>query len=594
MRFLLASPLSAPQRICWRAVYGLVVFSIACSCNSRMQHADTILSNGKIVTVDGKFAIAQALAIKNGRILAVGDDQSVLDLKGDSTVVIDLEGRTVIPGLNEGHAHPIAASQSELSEPIPDVRTIAELLQWIGHEASVKKKGEWIIHPKFFITRLSDMRQMTIEELDAVAPDNPVFLNGSYGGQINSRAIDVSGLRHSKHPGLLRNEKTGRLNGLIRRSAFPLLALPATPPLTKEEKYRALRDLLHVYNSIGITSVCSGGGTQDELSAFRDLESNGELTVRVFHNIRAPFDMNLSLDEMRSEVKKMGVKTGDGDEWVRVGALKVVLDGGMLTGTAFLNEAWGGKAKDIYGINDPAYRGELFFSKDQLVRVITAAAEAGWKFTAHVTGGGGVDTLLAAYETVNRTQPIRDKRFSVIHGNFFSPGAIEKMATMGVYADMQPAWFYKDTDLLNEVLGEARIKTFHPYRSLIDAGVVINGGSDHMVKVDPNTSINPYNPFIAMWTAVTRKTDRGTVYFQEQAVSREEALKMYTINNAYASFEENLKGSIEKGKFADLAVLSADILTCPADSIKTLRPVLTMVNGKAVYDTGALKALEAH
>lgn len=569
----------------WRRIgYGVLLMSATCGCSPPSENADVILSNGKVITVDRDFAIAEAVAIRKGKILAVGDNENVLDLKGDSTVVIDLGGRTVIPGLNEGHAHPIAASQSELSEPIPDVHNIAELLQWIAHEATVKKKGEWIIHPKFFITRLSDMRQMTMEELDAVAPDNPVFLNGSYGGLINSRAIEVSGLRHSRHPGLLRNEATGQLNGLIRRSAFPLLALPPDPGLTREEKYKALRDLLHVYNSIGITSVCSGGGTQEELNAFRDLERNGELTVRIFHNIRVQFDRRLSLDEMRSELQKMGVKTGDGNEWVRVGALKVVLDGGMLTGTAFLNEAWGAKAKEIYGINDPAYRGELFFSKDQLVRVITAAVEAGWKFTAHVTGGGGVDTLLAAYETVNRTVPIRGKRFSVIHGNFFSSGAIEKMAAMGVYAEMQPAWFYKDTDLLSQVLGDARIKTFHPYRSLTDAGVVVNGGSDHMVKIDPNTSINPYNPFIAMWSAVTRKTDRGMVFFPEQAISREEALKMYTINNAFASFEEDVKGSIEKGKFADLAVLSADILTCPADSIKTIKPVLTIVNGKTVYD----------
>ncbi|HEX8038700.1 MAG TPA: amidohydrolase family protein, partial [Chryseosolibacter sp.] len=200
MRFLMAFDGSAGGERCCRVAYALVVLLIVCSCNSRTQHADTILSNGKVVTVDGDFTIAQALAIKNGRILAVGDDQRILDLKGDSTMLIDLEGRTVIPGLNEGHAHPIAASQSELSEPIPDVRTIAELLQWIAHEASVKKKGEWIVHPKFFITRLSDMRQMTMEELDAVAPDNPVFLNGSYGGLINSKAIEVSDLRHSKHP----------------------------------------------------------------------------------------------------------------------------------------------------------------------------------------------------------------------------------------------------------------------------------------------------------------------------------------------------------------------------------------------------------
>ena len=219
-----------------------------------------------------------------------------------------------------------------------------------------------------------------------------------------------------------------------------------------------------------------------------------------------------------------------------------------------------------------------------MIKLITVADEAGWKFTAHVTGGGGVDTLLAAYETVNQSRPINKKRFSIIHGNFYTPDAIRKMAALGIYADMQPAWYYKDTDLLYEVLGKDRIKTFHPYRSLMEAGIMINAGSDHMVKLDPNTSINPYNPFLAMWSVITRKTDRGTVFNPEEAISRKQALEMYTINNAYASFEENLKGSIEAGKLADLVVLSDDMLTCPDDAIREITALITIINGKIVLD----------
>ena len=168
------------------------------------------------------------------------------------------------------------------------------------------------------------------------------------------------------------------------------------------------------------------------------------------------------------------------------------------------------------------------------------------------------------------------------------------MSEMGVYADIQPAWFFKDADLLQVVLGESRMETFHPYKSLVNAGVVVNGGSDHMVKVDPDLSINPYNPFTAMWSVVTRKTESGSVFNPEQGISREDALRMYTINNAYASFEEKQKGSIEAGKFADLVVLSADLLTCAKDSIRLIKPILTMVDGKIVYDakelnTGAQK-----
>lgn len=558
------------------------------ACSTERPHADLILTNGKIITVDSNFSFAEAVAIKDGRFQEVGNERMVMALAGDSTVIIDLKGRTVVPGLNEGHAHPIASSQSEHVEPIPDVHTIDEVISWVREQADAKDDGEWIIHPKFFITRLRDMKQITRKDLDVAAPDNPVFLNGSYGGVINTKALQLSNMMHVNHSGVLRDKRTGRPTGIILRSAFSLLALPKAETLTALKKSELLKEQFRLYNSIGITSVCSGGGTAEEMEIFQELRNKGELTVRVFHNIRVPFDLKQSREDMKEALKALGMKTGDGDDWVKVGALKVVLDGGMLTGTAFLHEGWGIKARELYGINDPGYRGELFISRSELAKIASAANDLGWKFTAHVTGGAGVDTLLAAYEDVNRDKPIRDARFSVIHGNFFTGEAIRKMAVLGVYADMQPAWYFKDTDLLHHVLGTERIKTFHPYQSLIKAGVRINGGSDHMVKLDPDLAINPYNPFMAMWSLVTRKTDRGTVFNPEQAVSREDALRIYTINNAYASFEEDIKGSIEAGKLADLAVLSGDILTCPEDEIRNIRPVLTVVGGKIVYDTGVI------
>jgi len=277
--------------------------------------------------------------------------------------------------------------------------------------------------------------------------------------------------------------------------------------------------------------------------------------------------------------------TGSGDKCVRVGSLKIYLDGGILTGTAYLQEPWGEKAGEIFGIEDPEYRGVVNYSREELLAIVSAANEFNWSFTAHATRGGSVDLLLDVFSEVNQSKSINDRRFSIIHGNFFSEEAIKKMSELGVYANLQPAWFYKDADAMQYILGKERIKTFHPNRSMIDAGVMINGGSDHMVKWDADASINPYNPFLAIYSMVTRTTERGTVIEPSEAITREEALKAYTINNAFASFEESLKGSIEPGKLADMAVLTDDILTCPADRIRDIESVMTIVGGKIVYST---------
>jgi predicted amidohydrolase YtcJ len=552
--------------------------------------ADLILVNGKIVTVDNKFSVAEAVAVSDGKILAVGTNRTITKYAGDSTKVIDLKGKTVIPGLIESHVHPDGASTSELDSKFPDVHTIKQVLSWIKSEADSKPKGQWIVYPKLFFTRLAELRQPTLAELDSVAPEHPVFLNGSFGGAINTAAMKVSGIpENTTHPGILRDEKTGKLTGFIRSSAFGLLKIPPSRELTVAERYDALHNMLNRYNRYAITSIFSASGDYGTVKMYRAMKEKGLLTTRVYQNILIRPDRGVTKDQMNEILKPLTEKTGDGDEWVRIGSLKIFIDGGILTGTAYLSEPWGAKAQRLFSIENPGYKGILNYSREELLNIVGAANEHDWSFTVHATGGGAVELMLDVYNEVNKSKPIGEKRFSIIHGNFFSPKAIEMMKKLNVYGNVQAAWFYKDADAMQEILGNERMKDFHPYKTMIKKGIMLNAGSDHMVKFDANESINPYNPFLAMWAAITRTTERGSVIGLDEAISREEALKMYTINNAYASFEEGIKGSIEPGKYADMAVISADILNCQTEEIRNIESLVTMVGGKVVYNSGAIK-----
>ncbi len=571
-----------------KSIFFLPFFILILSACKVTHPADMILLNGKIVTVDDNFRIVEAVAITQDMIIDVGSSSRIKKFSGKNTKIIDLKGKTVIPGLNESHLHPELAFLSEIDEEIPDVHSIAELLDWIKEQTTIKEKDQWIIFPKFFATRLLELRSPTLTEMDEVAPFHPVFLDGTYGGMINSAAMKASGIsKATNHPGLLRDENTGMLTGFIRASAFRLLKRPTPRVLTYQEKLSALEAMLERYNRYGITSLCQGSDDPETTQMYNDLIRNKKLTVRIYQNIMLRMGGDsITKENVSARLKNLGYKTGDGDEWLRAGPLKIILDGGILTGTAYMREPWGDKAQAIFGIEDPSYRGVLNYSREQLLSIVSAANELNWSFTAHSTGGGGVDLLLDVYEEINKSKSIKNKRFSIIHGNFYTQDAIKKMKELEVYANSQPAWFYKDADAMLQILGEEKIRTFHPYRSLFDAGVMVNGGSDHMVKWDANASINPYNPFLGMWSAITRKTERGTVIEPQQAITREEALKMYTINNAFASSEELLKGSIEGGKLADMVILTDDILTCPVDNIKEIESEATIVGGKVVYSKG--------
>jgi predicted amidohydrolase YtcJ len=350
---------------------------------------------------------------------------------------------------------------------------------------------------------------------------------------------------------------------------------------TDKDRLWALKSMLARYNSVGITSIIDRSEGPEGFRAYQTLYRSGELTVRSF--ITYLIQAQGTPEQVRSEIEHIPFVTGWGDNWVRVGSLKTIADGGILIGTAYLREPYGPNTR-IYGFIDPNYRGVLSVPKENLFEMAKTAAELGWQMTAHTTGGGATDVLLDAYENVNRTIPIRDRRFTVTHGNFPNVQAIERSKKLGVVYDIQPFWLYLDGPAIKDVFGPERMKDFQPLRSLFDAGIVVGGGSDHMIRFDPREATNPYHPFLGMWIAITRKMVDGNVLNPEQRITRMEALKMWTWSGAYLMFAEKEKGSIETGKLADLAIITKNYATCPEDEIKDIEALRTVVGGKVVYD----------
>jgi predicted amidohydrolase YtcJ len=267
--------------------------------------------------------------------------------------------------------------------------------------------------------------------------------------------------------------------------------------------------------------------------------------------------------------------------WLR--GVKVFLDGGMLTGSASMQKPWG--VSSIYGINDPEYRGVRYIEPEKLYAISKLALSSDLQMTAHSVGDAAVALLVKTYETIDRDDfSIAGKRPCVTHCNFMSAEVIDTMSRLGIVADLQPAWLWLDGKTLRKQFGEERMEFFQPYRTLFEKQVIVGGGSDHMQKIGSMRSVNPYNPFLGMWIAMNRqpRSDDRTLR-PEQSITREQAIRLYTTNNAWLSFEEGKKGSIEPGKLADMIVLETDILHCPVDQVKDIQVLKTFVGGKQVY-----------
>ena len=539
------------------------------------QPADLVLYNGKIITGWAAKPVVKTVAIRAGKFVAVGGDMQAVQR-------IDLKGRTVLPGLIDSHTHPISSALSEKDDPIPVMESIGDVQNYMRAQAARLPPDRLIIALKVYSTRMKEHRYPTRWDLDKAVPDRAAMSDNGYASVLNSALLKKLNItRDTPQPanGKIIKDENGEPTGLILGATQILGPLRGSAKATHADMLWALKSMQQHYNAVGITSTIDRGETAEGFRVYQELHRRGELTVRSY--VTQMITAQGSPKDVRQEIERLPFVTGFGDEMLRVGSLKVVLDGGILIGTALLREPYGDHT-EIYGYKDPDYRGVQAVPRENLFEMARVANELGWQMTAHTAGGGATDLLIDAYENADREKPIKDRRFTVTHGNFPDARAIERSKKLGIVYDCQPAWHHFDGQSIAPAFGQRRMKGFIPLRSLFDAGIVVAGGSDHMIRFDSRLAINPYNPFFGMWMAITRRTSDGGVLGPEQAITREEALRMWTWNGAYLSFEEKLKGSIEPGKLADLVVISKDFLTCPVDQIRDIEAVATIVGGKVV------------
>jgi predicted amidohydrolase YtcJ len=553
--------------------------------------ADFVLTGGRVVTLDDADTIASAVAIRGGRIVHVGDDAAALALAGPETLRFDAAGRTVIPGLHESHVHVVLAAKTEAVQPFRQLRSIADVRGWVRQRAAELPADEWVILPRIEVTRMLERRLPDRADLDAAAPDRPVALVWQYANRhvqvLNTAALAAAGITPDTVAPAGGRIAVGPDNALTGRleNCAPLTARWINrPPAERRAWVDRMAELVQAYGRFGITSIVERKTDVEGWQAFRELREAGRLPVRTAVTIAINSDGTVA--GVERFIRGLPFRPREGDEHLRVGPLKMAVDGGVLYGTAYLREPYGPQAFGLYGIDDPRYRGLLQMSAEQVRDTVRTAHRLGWPLCAHVTGDAGVDIVLDAVEAADRDAPIADRRFTLLHAYFPSPDTAARCRRLGVCIDTQPAWYYKDGDALAEALGGARLSQFIGLRIWRDAGLPVAINADHIMGFDGDSALNPFNPFLTMAVAVTRRTEAGRVFGPDQRVSRVEALRMMTVWPAWITGEEGEKGTLEVGRLGDLAVLSDDLLACPEERIPAIRSVLTVVGGRVTHRAG--------
>jgi len=576
--------------VCFMAIIG----SWCAWAGAWAEEADLILHHGRIVTVDKAFSIHEAIAVKDGRIVLTGSNDEVLKLRGENTVSVDLAGKMMLPGLMDSHTHPTGAAMFEFDHEIPTMESIADVLAYVKKRTKMLDEGEWIFISQVFITRLKERRYPTRQELDSAAPNHPVMFRTGPDGMLNSLALKVSGIdRDFKmadgDTGLIERDEQGEPTGILR--SCTRLAKYKEPKggksASEQDRYRRLRDLFADYNAVGLTAIADRDASSGAVDLYQKLLDNKELSVRIAASRSLPAGGHV--DAVRMHVRKIAAepRVKGGDAMLRIVGVKSYLDGGMLTGSAYMRQPWG--VSKIYSITDPKYQGLRFIPQEKLTPIVREVIEHGLQFTAHSVGDGAVHALIDTYDELARTLPagaVAKVRPCITHCNFMSAQAVDRMSRLGIVADIQPVWLYLDAATLNEQFGYERLRYFQPLQSLFAANVTVGGGSDHMQKIGSLRSVNPYNPWLGLWTTIARRPRNFEGRFHaEESLTREQAIRFYTINNARILFLDEVAGSLEKGKFADMIVLDRDVLACKEEDIRQTQVLRTYLQGRQVQGT---------
>ncbi len=524
---------------------------------------DTILVNARVHTVDASRPEAEALAVCGERIGAVGTTTEIRGLAGPNTRVIDLAGRRVVPGFNDAHVHFIDGADELVGvnlRPAADERDLARRLA-----AYVAKlpKGRWVLGGYWDHEAWPSNALPTRQAIDAVTPDHPVFVQRLDGhmGLANSLAMKLAGItRATQSPdgGTIVRDGSGEPAGIFKDNAMGLIGR-AIPPATLDEVVDKARAALKHAAGHGVTSVQDMTASATELAAYQALRQRGELTARIYsiqnHGIVG--------------LVQAGVKTGFGDDWIRIGGIKLFADGSMGSGTAAFFEPYA---------DDASTRGLLLQSPEELEKQMLDADAAGFQLVVHAIGDHANANVIDAMEKVASAHGARDRRPRIEHAQVVRDADKQRMARLGIIASIQPSHCIDDMRWAEKRIGRDRCAIAYDFKSFVDAGVKVAFGTDWYVE--------PLDPMIGLYAAVTRQFPDGTPaggWFPEEKIAMPQAVEFYTLGAAYAQYAEQDKGSLAPGKLADLVVLSKDIFAIPPREILGTKAVLTMVGGRIVF-----------
>jgi len=520
---------------------------------------DLIVLNANVLTQDDQNPNAEAFAIKDERFFAVGSTSDVRNLTSASTQVIDAGGATVVPGFIDAHSHPSGAGLNELRNVNTNLGSIARIQAALRERAAQTPPGEWIIGFMYDDTKQEEGRPLARLDLDEVSTDHPIVVGhrGGHTGVYNSKAFEVAGVTvETPDPfGGHFYREDGELTGKVAESARRAFTIPGGS--TREERAQGVAMICERMNASGLTSVHQAGTGPSAFTAFQDAREAGDLTLRM--NLFARGGAFGSLNES-------GIRSGFGDEWLRIGPVKFAADGSASERTMAMSTPYAGRPDDF---------GILTMTQEQIHEVVEEAHRSGWQIAIHANGDVTIDMVLNAYERVQREWPREDTRHRIEHCSLVNPSLLQRIAD-GRYI---PAPFYTYAHYHGEKwieYGEEKMEWMFAHKSFLDYGIMVAPASDH--------SPGPFEPMMAIQSMVTRKDFSGRVWGPSQRITVAQALKVCTLHGAYASFEENEKGSIAAGKLGDFVILAEDPHDVDADRIKEIQIVRTVVGGTTVYE----------
>lgn len=528
---------------------------------------DTIYYNAKVVTVDDQFSYAQAVAITGDKFTAVGTNEAVRKVAGPSTKQIDLKGLTVTPGLTDNHLHNGGGGPGvDLSR----ARTMREVLAAISSGVKQAKPDDVVVtNSDWHEAQLKEQRLPLRRDLDEVARDVPVVVvRGGHEFILNSAALEKWNItKDTPEPpgGRITTYPDGELNGELVDRARQLVSLPRRPERSLDER---IQDQIAEYNKLhaaGLTAVRHPGGSIEDYRMRKEMQKRGMLTMRVTQLLGV--DRGGEPSAVEQAIKSWGVASDDGDALLRVGGIKLGVDGGFEGG--FMRQPY----DEPYG-EGGKFRGLQTVPQDRYTAIVKAINRLDWRIFTHAVGDAAIDEVLEGYEAANAEKSIVGKRWGIEHGFIPQADQFPRMKTLGLYVSAQNHLYLAGPSLV-KYWGPKRAAWTTPVKAYLDAGVPISGGTD--------SGVVPYPPLWVIYHFVTRDTISGGVLGADQRISREDALRLVTRNHWYLTFEENTKGIIAPGRYADMVVLAEDIMTAPAKRIEQMNVLMTMVGGKTVY-----------